>query len=595
MTSSILLTVLFFAVSRSENATSPEEKLPEPASFSIPHYYPQSPWQPTLPWQPTRNAFSLNGDPKYSSNPNGSIHPGSSQETIGSDLKALSSSRRSKVRENDGRGREWRKGSGDNARRRVGESHVISESGGNQRPSENDDPFRTAHFSVRPLSMSPLEKQRLESEKFRDSGSVPTDHRPLAPDGQAQNYERYPPHASQDPTRGDTPSQTYRSRYPSDFGAGFHSGPGISQGYGQNFGPGYNGRQNGGFGYNGGYGSSSYSVYNQGYSGSYNTAPSSGIRGWYDRFLSGMSGGYGDQEECDCVAYNLLGLGAAAATSAALAAIFLFANLTNVGRSLEEEWSLGVELLDLTAFLAEPLGHLSRGERVIWDGSDPRSAFGRVLHQLPEGMMQRSLLDLAGRIKPHALADTAVRAVCYGSGYRRKRRSENGTSTITGRFLDKIGIGARDGYASSGGSCDCFAGIVGALAGFAALGALVAFAIATATTTTTTTAAPAAGGGRALMPPDGGGMVDPLTSSFVQRMLLLLTEEQECLPHQLCVLSRDAREAGDPYSTLVQLGSLPLSWFLTKTTGGNMPEYCSGLMTSQVRGQCLHTQERCQS
>ncbi|XP_043211320.1 uncharacterized protein LOC122375841 isoform X2 [Amphibalanus amphitrite] len=190
------------------------------------------------------------------------------------------------------------------------------------------------------------------------------------------------------------------------------------------------------------------------------------------------------------------------------------------------------------------------------------------------------------------MADVAVRGVCTASGYREK---ETGDRPISRREIRDDPASARSGYASSGGSCDCFAGIVGALAGFAALGALVAFAIATATTTTTTTAAPAAGGGRALMPPDGGGMVDPLTSSFVQRMLLLLTEEQECLPHQLCVLSRDAREAGDPYSTLVQLGSLPLSWFLTKTTGGNMPEYCSGLMTSQVRGQCLHTQERCQS
>ncbi|KAF0289597.1 hypothetical protein FJT64_012191 [Amphibalanus amphitrite] len=348
-----------------------------------------------------------------------------------------------------------------------------------------------------------------------------------------------------------------------DFGAGFHSGPGISQGYGQNFGPGYNGRQNGGFGYNGGYGSSSYSVYNQGYSGSYNTAPSSGIRGWYDRFLSGMSGGYGDQEECDCVAYNLLGLGAAAATSAALAAIFLFANLTNVGRSLEEEWSLGVEVLDLTAFLAEPLGTgLSR--RRLWrDWGDPYSSGD-----------WRDIYNARGEFGEQMSAS--------GGGYG------GGTSYGYG--------GSPSCYASSGGSCDCFAGIVGALAGFAALGALVAFAIATATTTTTTTAAPAGTGGRALMPPDGGGgMVDPLMSSFVQRMLLLLTEEQECLPHQLCVLSRDAREAGDPYCTLVQLGSLPLSWFLTKTIGGNMPEYCSGLMTSQVRGQCLHTPERCQS
>ena len=45
------------------------------------------------------------------------------------------------------------------------------------------------------------------------------------------------------------------------------------------------------------------------------------------------------------------------------------------------------------------------------------------------------------------------------------------------------------------GSCECFPGIAGAIAGFGALSALTAFAIARAlTTTTTTTAAPAATG-----------------------------------------------------------------------------------------------------
>ena len=45
------------------------------------------------------------------------------------------------------------------------------------------------------------------------------------------------------------------------------------------------------------------------------------------------------------------------------------------------------------------------------------------------------------------------------------------------------------GYGSSSSSCDCFAGIVGALAGFAALAGLIAFAIAQAA---------AGGGGRRL-------------------------------------------------------------------------------------------------
>ena len=317
---------------------------------------------------------------------------------------------------------------------------MTSDSSGRQ----HDDPLRTAHFSVRPLSVSPLEKQRLESQQFRDSGSVDTERRPSSPETPPQNYDRYPPlgsHAAQDPTRGEQgiSPQQYRNRYPSDFGPGYFSVPGFGQGFGQGLGPGYNGRQSGG--YNNAY-DSSYSVYNQGYSGAYSTAPSSGVRGWYDRFLSGMSGGYGDQEECDCVAYNLLGLGAAAATSAALAALLLFANLTNVGRSLEDEWSLGVEVLDLTPLLAEPLGRLARGERLLWDGGDPRSAMGRVLHRLPDGLAQRSLLDIATGLKPHSLASSAVSGICYASGYRRPAPGQNQT---TARFLDTVGIASRDG------------------------------------------------------------------------------------------------------------------------------------------------------
>ena len=54
------------------------------------------------------------------------------------------------------------------------------------------------------------------------------------------------------------------------------------------------------------------------------------------------------------------------------------------------------------------------------------------------------------------------------------------------------------------------------------------------------------------LPP--GGLTDPLMSNLVQRMLQLLTERPACLPHRLCTLSSDARRAGDPYATLVQLG-----------------------------------------
>ena len=340
----------------------------------------------------------------------------------------------------DGSGLKWRGGAEGGARRRFGESHMTSDLMG-----QHDEPFRTAHFSIRPLSISPLEKQRLESDNFRDSGTIQSDPRPLSPelgpfspDSKSRNRDRYPPYDSrvtQDPTRGEpgTTGPTHgRSRHPPTFGPGFNSGPG------QGFGPGYNGRQNSGH-------NSGYNVYNTGYSGGYNTGPSSGIRGWYDRFLGGMSGGYGDKEQCDCVAYNLLGLGTAAATSAALAALLLFANLTNVGRSLENEWTLGVEVLDLTSLLAEPFDALARGEGVVWDGSDPRSAFGRMIHQLPDGVIQRSLLDLAGWLKPRAMTGVAVRTICYASGYRGQDSGQNGTASIRGRFLERIGIVARDG------------------------------------------------------------------------------------------------------------------------------------------------------
>ena len=347
-------------------------------------------------------------------------------------------------------GREWRGSDEGSAHRRFGETHIISDPNGHHRNEEHDEPLRTAHFSVRPLSISPLEKQRLESEKFRDSGRIQSDLRTFPPDTHPQNYERYPPygsHVSQDPTRGEQgiSSPSYgRSRYPSHFGRGHNTGPGFgqggSQGFGEGFGRGYNGRQSNGYGYN-----SEYNVYNTDYKGAYNTAPSSGFRGWYDRFLSGMSGGYGDHDECDCVAYNLLGVGTAAATSAALAAVLLFANLTNVGRSLDDEWTFGVEVLDLTGLLAEPMAHLTRGEGVVWDGSDPRSAFGRVLHRLPDGVIQRSLLYLAGRLKPHTMAGVAVSAVCHASGYRGQGHSQYGTSSMRGRVMENIGISARDG------------------------------------------------------------------------------------------------------------------------------------------------------
>ncbi|KAF0295569.1 hypothetical protein FJT64_006922 [Amphibalanus amphitrite] len=142
---------------------------------------------------------------------------------------------------------------------------------------------------------------------------------------------------------------------------------------------------------------------------------------------------------------------------------------------------------------------------------------------------------------------------------------------------------ARDGY---GSSCDCFGGIVGALAGFAALAGLVAFAIAQAN----------GGGGRrrrSLDVSEGGidGLDDELRSLEVNggslrsldppeisvvlkessqgrswtmsgrgthlthSLLELLTseEDRQCLTHQLCKLNRDAERQGDPYGTLIQL------------------------------------------
>ena len=151
----------------------------------------------------------------------------------------------------------------------------------------------------------------------------------------------------------------------------------------------------------------------------------------------GVSYGYGGSPSCECTQYDVIGLLAGGAALAGLGAFVLQQITVNNGggRELGGRWAPGLPAflqsgisLDGSAIyfpvpsfkslLLEPWNRLTHGDRVVWDGSDPRSAFGRVLRQLPDGFLQRSLSDLVSRVTPRAMAGVAVRAVCAASGYR---------------------------------------------------------------------------------------------------------------------------------------------------------------------------------
>jgi len=144
----------------------------------------------------------------------------------------------------------------------------------------------------------------------------------------------------------------------------------------------------------------------------------------------------------------------------------------------------------------------------------------------------------------------------------------------------------------------CFSGLVGALAGFAALGALIAYALFLANM-----AAPADGGRSAGFWPlnleiDGSGL-----SLAAQLALIFLQEEEpSCLPHRLCQLNQRAHRLGPTYYLAAKLASLPAGWFLTSRLapgGVRSPDdrsflhVCRGITVSDVSDGSDVTARQC--
>ncbi|XP_043202708.1 uncharacterized protein LOC122370836 [Amphibalanus amphitrite] len=230
-------------------------------------------------------------------------------------------------------------------------------------------------------------------------------------------------------------------------------------------------------------------------------------------------GGYG-YNSCDCSGYDLIGLIAGGAALAAVAT-FLINQLINGG-----------------------------GGRALG------------LNWLPDGVVK-----IMAEMVPQPTEMFALKAV------------DRTCDVISDMERRQISVVENREGESRDGDCECFPGIAGALAGFAALGALIAFALAQVIAN--------GGGGRSLDSEySAEGEFVPGGLALAGAMLAtLVSEDTSCLPHQLCRLNSRAQRAGYPYSYVVRVASLPLSWVLMKTTGEPMTSLCAGMTSLATNGR----------
>ncbi|XP_043211617.1 glycine, alanine and asparagine-rich protein-like [Amphibalanus amphitrite] len=361
------------------------------------------------------------------------------------------------------------------------------------------------------------------------------------------------------------------------------------------------GSSGGGYGSSGGYGGGGYG--GSGYS----------------------SGGYGSS--CDCSGFDSIGLIAGASALAAVGAFLItqLVNNTGNGRELPDYWEgpggwsvplpsaipklLPVPVSEMIAVALPPAEAADRVARTcdVLAELEEEAMIGsgkQKMTRLEEEVMfgdgrqtiswrEEEAMVRDGKRMPWRQVETIFSDDRQKNGrWKRDTKARDGRQKIKRREEKEMIASARSGGGGYG-SCECFPGIAGAIAGFGALSALVAFAVARAlTTTTTTTMAPAGTGGRAMdfsvadnfidsEDAEDGGLFDAvgveLMSGFVT---LFMTSDVQCVPAQLCQLNSRAQLAGYRYGALMQLASLPVSWLLMKNSQQSMTSLCRAVTTS---------------
>ncbi|XP_043234942.1 uncharacterized protein LOC122388162 [Amphibalanus amphitrite] len=161
-----------------------------------------------------------------------------------------------------------------------------------------------------------------------------------------------------------------------------------------------------------------------------------------------------------------------------------------------------------------------------------RRSLGRELDEFETEVAQ----VFRGPARARNFADTTVNVTCQVAEW------------IAGDEPEPL-VQARDG------GSDCFSGLVGAAAGFAALGALIAYALYLASQ---------AMAARSFSFFDGIEIDEQGLSLVAQMALLFLDQDKEptCLPHSLCRLNQRAHSISPTHYLATKLASLPAGWFL---------------------------------
>ncbi|XP_043234657.1 uncharacterized protein LOC122387995 [Amphibalanus amphitrite] len=177
---------------------------------------------------------------------------------------------------------------------------------------------------------------------------------------------------------------------------------------------------------------------------------------------------------------------------------------------------------------------------------------------------------IQNRLPEHVVLESLLEKACGGLDVLETRRSSQWTQRgVTGR-----GIGG-----------DCLEGLIGPAAGFSALAAIVAYALAQA--------AMAMAGARS----SDTGVDYTALNSAARQMLIALTAPDQCVAHQLCQVTRSAGHASAQTRTPIKLASVALAWYaarLRQTPGSTGPysEYCWSLVHG-LNGTCPDPSRAC--